>query len=311
MFLTKNSKGEGTVIEKVVVFGELGDFYDRVKDFVQKSFELAGYTNKEDIKGVSDLSWVPVSELKQNKGKVLVASFPNYNDDVSFLVNNLEVEKNRILVLYDEWNKFLIKSTDTYYVLAQYGEDFVVSQFLKQYGIKEKDAIYLEIGVDDPIYINNTYHMHMNGAKGYLVEANPDSIALIEVCRKSASVYNVACVPNDDAREVEFSIAAIPGHSSINFDWAATGGGVRKTIKIKAVTVNQILSQIKEHVNFISIDVEGLDWELLKSIDLEKYKPEVICSEINFPGEREICVMKEKGYRLGYNNHCNSIWYRE
>ncbi len=53
------------------------------------------------------------------------------------------------------------------------------------------------------------------------------------------------------------------------------------------------------------------NWDILASIDLEKYKPEVICAEINAPGIREMEYMKSKGYELGYNNNCNSIWCRK
>ena len=53
-----------------------------------------------------------------------------------------------------------------------------------------------------------------------------------------------------------------------------------KTLTIALKNINTIMSEyFNPHPNFISLDVEGLDLEILRSIDFQKYKPEVFCVE--------------------------------
>lgn len=293
-------------MRSVIIFGNPGDFYLQSIEFISKRYQVIGYANSEDKNLDGMENFIPCSELNNylNKASVLVVSFPTYREDTASLIFNAHVKKECILILYDEWNHFMLKKyPETYTVLAQFGEDDVIKT-------EERNARYLEVGVDDPIYINNTYHMHINGAKGFLVDANSDSIPLIEICRSGSLVYNKACVADEDISEVEFNITDIPGHSSLLSEWAEAVGGVKKRIKVPAVTINQLLAEIEEHIHVISIDVEGMDWQIMQSIDYNRFKPELVCAEINVPGIYEIEFMEEKGYVLGYNNHCNSIWYK-
>jgi len=55
---------------------------------------------------------------------------------------------------------------------------------------------------------------------------------------------------------------------------------IEKVLEIPLVDVNDI---IRDHfngcLNFFSLDVEGMDFEVLKSFDFSKYRPEVFCIE--------------------------------
>lgn len=57
----------------------------------------------------------------------------------------------------------------------------------------------------------------------------------------------------------------------------------------------------------LSIDCEGCDKKILKSIDFERFNPEVICTEIGKPEGELIEYMNEAGYCLAFCNYINSI----
>ena len=93
---------------------------------------------------------------------------------------------------------------------------------------------------------------------------------------------------------------------------------------IKNVTlkgINEIIEHnFDKHPNFISIDVEGLDLEILQSLDFVKYKPEVICVEtITFGylnnNEKKINSIQEfmlsKDYAVYADTHINTIFCRK
>ena len=60
----------------------------------------------------------------------------------------------------------------------------------------------------------------------------------------------------------------------------------------------------------LSIDLEGYDKAALKSIDLDVFQPEIICTEIGKPDNKLLDYMKNKGYMLAFCNYINSIWKR-
>jgi hypothetical protein len=98
-----------------------------------------------------------------------------------------------------------------------------------------------------------------------------------------------------------------------------TGIAIEKTVFVPLVQVNKLMQQyFHPYPNFISIDVEGLDLDILKSINFELYNPEVICVEsITFSmsnEERKINEISDflnsKGYFLFADTHINSIFCR-
>ena len=74
------------------------------------------------------------------------------------------------------------------------------------------------------------------------------------------------------------------------------------------------------HPNFISLDVEGLDLQILQSLDFEKFKPEVICVEtitFGYMNNTEMKIneiadfMSTKGYSIYADTHINTIFCRK
>ena len=86
---------------------------------------------------------------------------------------------------------------------------------------------------------------------------------------------------------------------------------IKNVLNVPVITANEILEKyFSTNPNyFVSIDVEGLDFQILKSNDFIKFKPPVICIETN--GKDEMLVknyLHSKGYLLYANNSTNCIF---
>ena len=95
------------------------------------------------------------------------------------------------------------------------------------------------------------------------------------------------------------------------------GQKIESVIKIPLISVNQIISEnFDRKPNFISIDIEGLDFDVLRSFDFEKYRPEVFCIEtltfVKNSGEQKlnniIDLMKNKDYFVYADTYINTIF---
>ena len=86
---------------------------------------------------------------------------------------------------------------------------------------------------------------------------------------------------------------------------------IKEVKKINVIPVNEILAQyFKGNENyFLSLDVEGWDFEILQAIDFKLYRPTVICVETNnMEEDKTVSFLKEKGYLLYASNTINCIF---
>jgi FkbM family methyltransferase len=165
---------------------------------------------------------------------------------------------------------------------SQAGEDRVVQYLFNSLQIW--NPTYLDIGANHPIGGNNTFLFYKNGSNGVCIEPDPVLFAEIKKMRPRDACLNVA-VGRGEETEAEFYIFSEPSLNTLSKEEAEhrekTGSfKIVKTIKIQIKNINTI---IKEHFtgapDFLSIDVEGLDFEILNSIDFNLHRPIAICAE--------------------------------
>ena len=92
---------------------------------------------------------------------------------------------------------------------------------------------------------------------------------------------------------------------------------IEKVVKIPLMTINDILDDfIDKRLNFVSLDVEGIDYEIIKAFDFSKQRPEVFCIEtITYTednSEQKECqiieYMLEQGYMVYADSYINTIF---
>jgi len=201
---------------------------------------------------------------------------------------------------------------------GQLGEDLILEGVLKSHFARHARPLasvrYLEVGANHPIQTSNTYLFHQKwGGSGVLVEANPRLIESLQKVRVRDRVLHRAVVPAGFPDEVELNIANNAELSSIdNAHIASFGsiGSVATVEKVRSISLDEILSaHFKNGVDLLSIDIEGLDLQVLRDSKLP-IRPAFVVTEpsrhYQRDAERQFAeAMRAKGYvevaRTDYN----------
>ena len=170
---------------------------------------------------------------------------------------------------------------------------------------KKKDGFYIDIGANDGLIGNNTYIFEQIGWKGICIEPQPDVFRQYLTKFRNCDCYNAA-LSSSSNESVEFfqahganALSGLnKGMSEDHKNWAKEYGKV-EIIKVKTITFDEIMKKYPEikEIDFMSIDVEGYEMEILKTIDFEKYKFNLITIEKSEP-EKIKDIMVKKGYKL-------------
>jgi FkbM family methyltransferase len=232
--------------------------------------------------------------------------------------------------ILNETSKYGIENSHIPHTLsatyAQCGEDIIVAGLLfaqlTKSGRPWNSVFYIEIGANHPISTSNTYLLYNNhGASGILVEPNPALHQAIASVRPRDRLVKSVVLPEGGAT-VTLHIGNAHELSSVRRDhidsFGGFGGlgGVSSSIDVVAIGINDLLAQAgQREIDFLSIDCEGIDYELMRAIDFETYKPLVIqCepSEHFSQGNRAkmINLLESRSYRLVARTEVNLIFLR-
>ena len=293
----------------VVVYG-LGKYYESISDDkIRNYYNILGHSDQNLKLAKKYDDFVSPGNLAAISLDYVLITSIYYKEIINDLVERYGISWEKIVIWQeDERRRDYFNDKGTQFAFGQFGEDYVIGNILKEKEIKIREAKYIEIGVDHPYISNHTYFLHLAGAEGVLVDANPESINLIKVVRKHQTVLN--CAVSDKKGKQTFYISNVSGYSSLDLNNIKLNhGDIKKEIVLDTVTINDVLSMQNETA-VLSIDCEGYDKTILKSIDFERFHPEVICTEIGKPEEKLVEYMNRSGYCLAFCNYINSIWKR-
>lgn len=207
--------------------------------------------------------------------------------------------------------------------LSQSGEDAIISFATMALGIPLAETTYLDLGANHAKELSNTYFFYKNGARGILVEANPDLIPELKFYRNGDIILN-RCISNENGEIIPFYIINGDGLSTLNKESAEDAISknpdleITQIIDIETITVNTIMEQYFGKAPVIlNIDLEGIEMMILRSIDFDKFRPLVIITEM-IPYETHLVIekknveivefMKLKGYIEYAFSGINSIF---
>lgn len=187
---------------------------------------------------------------------------------------------------------------------TKYHEDKCVAEYLsKTYGITPEKTHYYDIGANDYRRGNNSYLFYSKGASGVLVEANPLLCKKLEKKRTRDQVLNVA-IGSEDIDAIDFYVLSLSTRSSMDKDAVEesvkNGLKVIDTVSVPCVSINSLFEKYQMVPDFLSIDIEGMDYKSLRSIDFEKYKIKVIVAEADEEPDENGVLMNEYMEKSGY-----------
>lgn len=164
---------------------------------------------------------------------------------------------------------------------SQCGEDLIVRYIFTLRGITK--PTYLDIGAHHPLALSNTALFYKTGSRGINVEANPDLIKKFE--RKRPGDINLNIGIGEAEGKLDFYVMEDNTLSTFSKEEAermqTLDKKLIKKVQVDVHTLDFVLKKYCKNVfpDFLSIDVEGLDFEILKSIDYSASGPKVICVE--------------------------------
>jgi FkbM family methyltransferase len=218
-------------------------------------------------------------------------------------------------------NKSVVLNEDQYSFksYSQIGEDLIINFIFNSKGINTFN--YLDIGANHPFYINNTYNFYLKGMRGINIEPNPSLFQLLTKYRSEDINLNIGI--SDKKSELtyyHFDVPALNTFSLEEKDRYLTIG--HKLIHQEILIVDTIANVINKYCNGIFpnvlfVDVEGLDFDIIKSIDFDSVNvPHVICIEtLSYSKDNTgvknielIDYIKSKGYFLYADTYVNSIF---
>lgn len=182
---------------------------------------------------------------------------------------------------------------------------YILEIFKKK--IPKTNEFFVDVGANDGITGSNSLLLEENGWKGLLVEANAEHKEQLNKIRKSPVEW--CAVSNLD--KVIFNSVEGPGNlhglSRITSDekflnHVKAHGGEVKTTEVKAKTLDKIFAEnnVPADLAFLSVDVEGHELTVFKTLDFKKYRPKLIVTEDNSKGRDRTVgnFLKSKGYYL-------------
>jgi FkbM family methyltransferase len=198
--------------------------------------------------------------------------------------------------------KFLAKKFRISY--SQLGEDILVSEILR----KSSGVSYVDIGANHPVFGSNTFYFYLRGGRGICVEPNTEYQMLHEKIRSEDRFVNGAVSDRED-KEITFYPSGSPTDAFASFD--PQGNGLSK-ISIPNFHINHILGLMNQTtIDFLSLDTETMDADILAALNFSKYKIKAICVETNKSDHESSRIDKhltQLGYRLRAMNPVNSIY---
>lgn len=192
------------------------------------------------------------------------------------------------------------------------GQDQWVAEVFKQ----KLSGYFLDFGAFDGFLLSNTYYLERNlGWSGICVEPNPEYYAQLCKVRNCTSV-NVALWP-DSRMGLEFvdahGLSCFPNMIDGDSHSKLRRSIVRKTIIVDTLNPTELLDRFSAPtlIEYMSLDVEGAEMDVLKAIDLDKYKIALMTIEHSDQPDRRK-ALNEHLSKFGYealNNNCDDYFF--
>lgn len=198
-----------------------------------------------------------------------------YIEKIKFYLKRVNFKTFVYIIFIELFTKSLRKFS-LKYSFSHTGEDLHILSLLNN----KKNGFYVEVGSNNPIVHSNSFKLYLNGWNGILIDANPNLIISSKKIRKKDICINALI--SDKKNNSNFYLSKNSNYSSLDIEHVKSKDEIQQVLKMETKTLDDILeshSDICTNIDLLMIDVEGHDYEVLKSINLLKYKPNLIIIE--------------------------------
>jgi FkbM family methyltransferase len=185
------------------------------------------------------------------------------------IISKLRTIKNKLI------NPYVTNS------FSQEGEDMI----LKRIFDGRTQGLYVDVGAHDPIRFSNTYYFYKLGWQGINIEPNPNGIASFNSVRKRD--INLQLGIAEESGTLTYHWFSDPALNTFNSELAHSRivNTSYKLLYTSEIQVERLDLTLSKHlapnteIDFLTIDVEGLDFSVLRSNDWQRYRPKYVLVE--------------------------------
>lgn len=188
------------------------------------------------------------------------------------------------------------------------GEDTLAIKLLTD-RIRQTRGFFVDIGAHHPLALSNTYALYKRGWRGLNIDATPGSMEPFRKYRPED--INLEIGVGRRRERLPFTIFSDPALNGFVDESTvraheARGITVRRVVEIDCIPVNDVLRSHVDGraVDLLNLDIEGKDLEVLRSLDLQMWRPKMIILEIlgrkdlhDFLLSEEVVFLESAGYR--------------
>jgi len=193
------------------------------------------------------------------------------------------------------------------------GEDIVINNFFKN----QNKGFFVDIGCYHPTRINNTYLLYKKGWRGINVDLSDFAIDLFNFIRPKDENICTGISKRKEIKTLYFQKEYSPLNTLDHKEALKRFQGRIKERKIECNNINSILERSRfknNNIDFLNIDTEGLDYEILISLDFNIYFPKLICIEnseayINYSNLIFFDFLKQKNYQHLWSGVFSHIFF--
>ena len=212
-----------------------------------------------------------------------------------------------------------------YYKSLKNGSQFGEEQFILSFFEKDHKGKFVDIGCFHPTRYNNTYKMYKLGWRGINIDLNPLTIELFNFLRTKDININAAISDKEDTKTLYFidelntqntlesnHLLFLKKHHNVSDEEISLS-------EINTKRLDKILNEYKfNDIDFLNIDVEGHELNILSSIDYSKFKIKFISVEMikhniesKIVGQKLNDLLNKNNYFLEKIIGCNYIFKKK
>ena len=191
-------------------------------------------------------------------------------------------KKTNIFKFFYFYFQFLKAKFKPRLAYSHWGIDLIITKLLNS----KNKGIYIDVGCHHPFLNNHSYLLYKSGWEGINIDIDYNSIDMFNFFRKRD--VNIQTAVTDHKGEVDlFFYHNRAAKNTISKEF---GSDAKEQKKINSDTLNNIIENSKfknSKIDFVSIDVEGNEMNVLNGFNLKKYKPKLILLEFILPNKKE------------------------
>lgn len=201
---------------------------------------------------------------------------------------------------------------------SQEGEDLILGRIFE----RKENGFYVDVGAYHPVRFSNTLYFYKKGWRGINIEPRPGALELFNSLRPRD--INIQVAVSNSNKELDLYIFNEEALNTFSPELAEQrsqiiGYEMISRKKIRMEKLSDLLTKYlpdNQSIDFLTIDTEGFDLEVLESNDWERYSPQIVVTEMleydfdKILNSKLFSFLNSKGYRF-FAKTFNSLFFRK